>query len=68
MGRTFWLPGTGSEIENHIPVLREGTVNLKMPRKGKGNLRLLIQGIMGRKKRYGYIQDFIEKDNMFIKL
>ena len=23
-GKAFWLPGTGREIENHIPVLREG--------------------------------------------
>ena len=26
-GKAFWLPGTGREIENHIPVLREGNRN-----------------------------------------
>ena len=26
-GKAFWLPGTGREIENHIPVLREGNGN-----------------------------------------
>ena len=26
-GKAFWHPGTGREIENHIPVLREGNGN-----------------------------------------
>ena len=26
-GKAFWLPGTGREIRNHIPVLREGNGN-----------------------------------------
>ena len=26
-GKAFWLPGTEREIENHIPVLREGNGN-----------------------------------------
>ena len=27
VGKAFWLPGTGREIENHIPVLREKNGN-----------------------------------------
>ena len=26
-GKAFWLPGMGREIDNHIPVLREGNGN-----------------------------------------
>ena len=26
-GKAFWLPGTGREIEDHIPLLREGNGN-----------------------------------------
>ena len=48
-GKGFWLPGTGREIENHIPVLREGNGNLQIAkgREGKGNLRLVFPGIPG---------------------
>ena len=48
-GKAFWLPGTGREIENHIPVLREGNGNSQIAtgREGKGNLRLVIPGIPG---------------------
>ena len=49
-GNAFWLPGTaGREIENHIPVLREGNGNSQIAtgREGKGNLRLVIPGIPG---------------------
>ena len=48
-GKAFWLPGTGREIENHIPVLREGNGNSQIAtgREGKGNLRLVIPGITG---------------------
>ena len=37
-GKVFWLPGTGREIENHIPVLREGNKKIAFPFFGKGNL------------------------------
>ena len=48
-GKAFWLPGTGREIENHFPVLREGNGNSQIAtgREGKGNLRLVIPGIPG---------------------
>ena len=48
-GKAFWLQGTGREIENHIPVLREGNGNSQIAtgREGKGNLRLVIPGIPG---------------------
>ena len=48
-GQNFLFPGTGREIENHIPVLREGNGNSQIAtgREGKGNLRLVIPGIPG---------------------
>ena len=48
-GKAFWLPGTGREIENHIPALREGNGNLQIAtgREGKENLRLVIPGNPG---------------------
>ena len=48
-GKAFWFPGTGREIENHIPVLREGNGNSQIAtgREGKGNLRLVIPGNPG---------------------
>ena len=48
-GKAFWLPGTGREIENHIPVLQEGNGNSQIAtgREGKGNLRLVIPGNPG---------------------
>ena len=51
-GRAFWLSGTGREIENHIPALREGNGNKEMLREGKGmgNLRLVIPGIPGNSR------------------
>ena len=43
------LPGTGREIDNHIPVLRErnGNSQIATGREGKENLRLVIPGIPG---------------------
>ena len=44
-GKAFWLPGTGREIENHIPFYGKGTGIRKCY--GKGNLRLVIPGNPG---------------------
>ena len=37
--KPFWLPGTGREIRNHIPVLWEGNGNLKLHSRFSGRER-----------------------------
>ena len=47
MGKAFWLPGKGREIEITFPFYGKGTGIRKCYGKGMGNLRLVIPGIPG---------------------
>ena len=49
-GKAFWLPGTGREIENHIPVLREGNGNSQIATGREGKFETCIPGNHGKRE------------------
>ena len=56
-GKAFWLPGTGREIENHIPVLREGNGNSQIATGREGKFEACNPGNPGKSRESYKKQD-----------
>ena len=56
-GKGFLVPGNGREIENHIPVLREGNGNLQIATGREGKFEACNPGNPGKSRESYKKQD-----------